>query len=167
MNNVIVGLIVVILVVVGGWWFLADRGDVVTETNQQATSTDRSATVTPPPSQSTSTGGTTSGAASPAPAPAGTPASAQVKSFTVHGSNFKFSPAEMRVKQGDRVRVTFVNDSGRHDWRLDAFRTGTAVLAAGASETVEFTADRKGTFEYYCSVGEHRTMGMVGNLIVE
>ena len=32
---------------------------------------------------------------------------------------------------------------------------------------VEFTVDKTGTFEYYCSVGQHRANGMVGNLIVE
>jgi plastocyanin len=28
-------------------------------------------------------------------------------------------------------------------------------------------ADKKGTFEYYCSVGQHRALGMKGKLVVE
>ena len=35
------------------------------------------------------------------------------------------------------------------------------------SAEVEFVASIAGTFEYYCSVGEHRAKGMKGNLIVE
>lgn len=90
-----------------------------------------------------------------------------VKSFTVDASNFAFSLKEMKVKQGDRVRIVFNNQSGFHDWKIDEFDAATKQLQAGQSETVEFVADKTGTFEYYCSVGQHRAMGMKGNLIVE
>ena len=33
--------------------------------------------------------------------------------------------------------------------------------------SVTFIADQEGSFEYYCSVGNHREEGMVGTLIVE
>ncbi|HTK60627.1 MAG TPA: plastocyanin/azurin family copper-binding protein [Candidatus Baltobacteraceae bacterium] len=89
------------------------------------------------------------------------------KAFTVVGDNFDFSLKEMRVKKGDRVRVTFKNAEGFHDFRLDEFNVATAKQQAGGEETVEFIADKAGTFEYYCSVGKHRQMGMKGNLIVE
>lgn len=89
------------------------------------------------------------------------------KSFTVTGSNFAFSQKEMRVKKGDTVRVTFTNTAGTHDWKLEGYNVGTKVLSQGASETVTFTADKTGSFTYYCSVGSHRAMGMVGTLIVE
>jgi uncharacterized cupredoxin-like copper-binding protein len=32
---------------------------------------------------------------------------------------------------------------------------------------VQFVADKTGTFEFYCSVGNHRQMGMVGTLVVQ
>ncbi len=91
----------------------------------------------------------------------------EVKEFTVRGNNFEFDVTEMRVNKGDTVRVTFVNEEGMHDWMLDEFDVGTPILQAGGSETVEFVADQAGKFEYYCSVGDHRQMGMVGTLIVE
>lgn len=91
----------------------------------------------------------------------------EVKEFTVRGNNFEFDVTEMRVNKGDTVRVTFVNEEGMHDWMLDEFDVGTPILQAGGSETVEFVADQAGEFEYYCSVGDHRQMGMVGTLIVE
>ena len=90
-----------------------------------------------------------------------------VKEFIVTGSNFKFTPTEMRVKQGDTVRVTFKNSTGTHDWKLDEFKAATKVLQGGQEETVEFVASKTGTFEYYCSVGTHRQMGMKGSLVVE
>ncbi len=92
----------------------------------------------------------------------------EVKTFEVTGEPFFFSLKEMKVKQGDTVKVTFSNKEGMHDWVLDEFEGAkTKTIAAGKSETVEFVADKKGTFEYYCSVGAHRANGMVGKLIVE
>jgi plastocyanin len=71
------------------------------------------------------------------------------------------------VKKGDKVKITFQNSVGNHDFVLDAFNIKTAVLGSGKSETVEFTADKTGQFEYYCSVGNHRQMGMTGTLVVQ
>lgn len=96
-----------------------------------------------------------------------TPEKSAVKTFEVVGEPFFFSIKEMKVKQGDTVRVVFTNKEGFHDWVIDEFGGKTKQLAAGQSETIEFVADKKGTFEYYCSVGAHRANGMVGNLIVE
>ena len=90
-----------------------------------------------------------------------------VREFTVNGSSFEFDPSEIRVKQGDKVRVTFNNLEALHDWRIDELGIATQQLSAGQSETVEFVASQAGTFEYYCSIGMHRQLGMVGKLIVE
>jgi len=81
--------------------------------------------------------------------------------------NFSFSKKEIRAKKGDTVKVTVTNNEGTHDWNLDEFGVKSGIVPAGSSKTVEFVADKTGTFEYYCSVGNHRQMGMVGNLVVE
>lgn len=89
------------------------------------------------------------------------------KKITVVGSSFRFSPNEIRVKKGDVVTIVFQNSGGLHDFVIDEFNVKTKQISGGESETVTFTADKTGTFEYYCSVGNHRQMGMKGNLIVE
>ncbi len=95
------------------------------------------------------------------------PAGATVKNFNVSGINFSFAPSEIRVKKGDTVRITFKSTSGMHDFKIDEFQAATKVIrATDAEEVIEFVADRTGTFEYYCSVGEHRKNGMKGKLIV-
>lgn len=91
----------------------------------------------------------------------------ELREFTVEGGNFNFSMAEIKVNQGDTVRITFVNKEGFHDLKLDEFNVATKQIKTGESETIEFVADKAGTFEYYCSVGSHRAQGMVGKLIVE
>jgi plastocyanin len=91
----------------------------------------------------------------------------EVKTFTVDAQNFSFSMKEIKVKKGDRVKIVLVNKGGFHDWVVDEFNAKTKQIGAGSTDTIEFTADKVGTFQFYCSVGNHRAMGMVGNLIVE
>lgn len=91
----------------------------------------------------------------------------EVKEFDVTGSPFKFDPASITVKKGDTVRINFTNAEGMHDWVIDEFNARTKVIKGGESETIEFVADKAGSFEYYCSVGNHRAQGMVGTLVVE
>lgn len=90
-----------------------------------------------------------------------------VMTFSVEGTPYSFTPDEIKVKRGDLVRIEFTSVNGLHDWVIDEYNARTAQLNTGQSETIEFIADKTGTFEYYCSVGNHRQMGMVGNLIVE
>ena len=94
--------------------------------------------------------------------------SGTVKEFAVEGKDFSFSPAEMTVKQGDTVRITFTNTGNmQHDFVIDELGVASKKLVGGEKEMIEFVADKAGTYEYYCSVGNHRAMGMVGTLTVE
>ena len=92
---------------------------------------------------------------------------ADVKEFTISGKNFNFAPNTMTVKKGDRVRITLANGDGFHDLVIDEFGVATKKINTGMTDVVEFTADKAGSFEYYCSVGSHRMMGMKGTLIVQ
>ena len=69
--------------------------------------------------------------------------------------------------RGDRVKIVLRNTEGFHDWKVDAFNAATQRINAGTEDIIEFTADTAGTYEYYCSVGDHRAKGMKGTLIVE
>ncbi|MDO8600386.1 MAG: cupredoxin domain-containing protein [bacterium] len=91
----------------------------------------------------------------------------QTKVFKITGQNFAFSQNEIRVKKGDRVKIEFESTGGFHDWTNDTFNARTAQVNTGGKAFVEFVADTTGEFEFYCSVGNHRQMGMKGKLIVE
>jgi plastocyanin len=95
------------------------------------------------------------------------------KVFVFTGENFKFISGgvenpEIRVSQGDKVRIEFLSTGGFHDWVLNEFDARTMrVNDDGERTSVEFIADKKGAFEYYCSVGSHRSLGMKGVFVVE
>lgn len=77
-----------------------------------------------------------------------------------------FSVKEIRVKKGDRVRVTVTNTKGMHDFVIDEFGVKQET-PLNEKTVIEFTADKAGTFEYYCSKPGHRARGQWGKLIVE
>ena len=96
-----------------------------------------------------------------------------IKTFVITSSRLRFymngiENPDMRVKEGDRVKIEFTSEEGFHDWRIDEFNAATQKVRPGNETTfVEFIADKKGKFEYYCTVGQHRANGMKGNFIVE
>ena len=89
--------------------------------------------------------------------------------FNITGGSFYFVPNEIRVKQGDTVTIIFNDVGGMHNFNLDAFNVKTKTINTGESDTVTFTANKKGTFEFYCAVGNgyHRMQGQIGALLVE
>jgi plastocyanin len=144
---------VVILVGVVGWMMLAGRNKTTTsKESAPAASQQAQATDAPKPTENAVAGVSTA------------PTQQDIK---VEGGSFYFKPNEIKVKKGDKVTVTFTNAGGLHDFVIDELNVKTKRLNAGQTEVVEFTPDKTGTFEFYCSVGNHRQMGMKGNLIVE
>jgi len=91
----------------------------------------------------------------------------QSKIFDISAENFSFSMDEIRVKKGDTVQINLLSADGFHDWVVDEFGAAAERVNTGQKSIVIFTADKAGEFEYYCSVGNHRAMGMKGKLIVE
>lgn len=90
-----------------------------------------------------------------------------VKEFSIDAVPFSFTPAIMEVNLGDTVKITLKNSKGTHDLKIDELNVATKTLNEGEEQTITFVADKVGTFEYYCSVGNHRAQGMVGTLTVQ
>jgi plastocyanin len=147
-------IVIVLLVVLAGgfWWYTAQTNDVTV--NVSGDTPPVTPTPTPSPTPTTTPQGTT-------------PTSAAVKEFTVTSTGVAFNQKTLSVNKGDRVRITYSNGGGTHDLRIDGYNVGTKVIQGGQKETFEFVADKAGTFEYYCSVGQHRQMGMKGTLTVK
>lgn len=146
---VILGIIVVAVILVGGV-FLATQKSSHASVKQMVQKTVTPTTVI---TQSTN-------AASPT-------AVMQQTTIAVEGGSFYFKPNTITVKKGEKVKIIFTNAGGIHDLVIDGYNVQTPRIPSGSSATVEFTADKVGTFAFYCSVGNHRQMGMAGTLTVE
>ena len=94
--------------------------------------------------------------------------SSQVKEFSLISNSFTFDPSTIEVNEGDKVRVKINNvDTIGHGFAVLDFGVNT-YLGPGKTETVEFTASKKGEFNFFCSFfcGKgHRDMK--GKLVVK
>ena len=180
-NSLIIGIVVALLLIGGVGWYLTARkasapanenqttetGAMEEENNRASSGADNPTDAMEDKQGNVMENTTTSGSAMDESSKADAMTDVQVKSFTIKGSNFKFEPSTITVNKGDTVKVTFENVGGFHDWVLEEFNVRTKQIGNGTTETVQFVADRTGSFEYYCSVGSHRQMGMKGTLIVK
>ncbi len=92
--------------------------------------------------------------------------SVPAKVFTVTGTNYAFDPSTITVNKGDTVKIIFKDDDGIHNLVVAGYGVSTRTINSG-QDVVEFVADKTGEFEYYCSVGSHRDLGMTGTLLVK
>lgn len=88
------------------------------------------------------------------------------KDIAIEARNFSFSLSSIRAKRGERVTLILKNTGGFHDLIIDEFGAATRRIRDGEEDTISFVAHKTGVFEYYCSVGNHRAMGMKGTLTV-
>lgn len=86
--------------------------------------------------------------------------------ISVEAGSFYYKPNLIRVKKGEKVKLTLNSVSMMHDFNIDELGVKVPLTKSGDSSTVTFTASKVGEFEFYCSVGQHRKMGQVGKLIV-
>ena len=91
----------------------------------------------------------------------------EVKVVNIEGGAFYFKPNEIRAKAGETVKIVFTNAGRIHDFVSDELSVQSSKISVGETTEVVFTPQTPGTFEFYCSVGNHRAMGMKGTLIVE
>ena len=90
-----------------------------------------------------------------------------VRTVDVIASRFKFEPSIIPVAQGERIRLRLRSADRDHHFAIKAFRVKALIPKTGEAVTVDFVADRTGTFEFtcaeYCGTGHS---GMKGKLVV-
>jgi heme/copper-type cytochrome/quinol oxidase subunit 2 len=86
--------------------------------------------------------------------------------LSMTADQFSFDPPVLRVKQGDRIRLTLQAADVVHGFYLDGHDIAVRV-EPGISRQVEFVADQVGKFRYRCSVscGTLHPF-MIGELVV-
>ena len=91
----------------------------------------------------------------------------EINTISIEGGNFYFKPNEIRVKKGEKVKIVLTSKEGIHNFVIDDFNVQTEEISDGKTTEIVFTPTQSGTFEFYCSLGNHRALGMKGSLIVE
>ena len=76
---------------------------------------------------------------------------AEVKEFKITAKQFAFTPDTIEVNKGDKVRLIVTSLDVPHGIAIKEYDINER-LEVGKPTTIEFTADKQGTFTTYCSV---------------
>jgi cytochrome c oxidase subunit 2 len=92
---------------------------------------------------------------------------AETREIQVTAKKYEFDPTTITVKRGERVKLIITALDHDHGFNLEAFQIDK-LLKKGQATTIEFTADKTGTFPFHCShfcgMGHGK---MKGQLVVE
>ena len=111
------------------------------------------------------------------------------RTITLQAKNVKFVPDKLTISMGSVIELKLENlDATEHDFQVDGLDAdvmsggsmnaehggghGGAMMVAVhtmANEmgSVVFMANKKGTYNFYCTITGHKEAGMVGTLTVE
>ena len=88
------------------------------------------------------------------------------RELTLTASNYRFSPSRLEVAQDDLIKLTVQSQDVAYSLTIDEYRLSKRV-PAGGSTTLEFRADRAGTFPFYSNLSnDSRHAQMRGELVV-
>ena len=74
-----------------------------------------------------------------------------IKSFSLTARQWSFEPSTITVKKDDTVRLSIASVDVRHGFKLPTFGVD-ATLEPNQTTTVEFVADKAGTFSFFCNI---------------
>jgi len=86
------------------------------------------------------------------------------KEFRMTAKQFAFEPEVIEVSKGDRVKLTVTSTDVPHGISIPEYGINER-LDVGKPVTIEFTADKEGTFTAFCSIfcgsGHSRMKGKI------
>jgi len=94
-------------------------------------------------------------------------ATSSVHEIPMTAKKYEYSPSSIHVKKGEHVKLLITALDHDHGFKLPAFDI-QQDLKEGETTTIEFTADKAGTFRFGCShVCGFGHRGMKAELVVE
>ena len=88
------------------------------------------------------------------------------RTFAITARNYAFTPNRIEMTKDDLVSLTIEGADQVHSFAIDEFRIAKRI-APGTTVTIEFRADRAGSFNYYCNIAaDSGCKAMRGTLVV-
>ena len=92
---------------------------------------------------------------------------AGIKEFKITARQFAFEPSTIEVNKGDKVKLIVTSIDVPHGFAISEYKINK-MLEPNKPVAIEFTADKQGTFPFFCSIicGTGH-ISMKGELIVK
>lgn len=92
----------------------------------------------------------------------------ETREIVVEGDEYMFSPKAISLTKGETVKITFKN-MGKlpHNLVITELGVSTKTIAGGQTDSVTVTANKTGMYSFFCSVANHRQLGMEGDVEVK
>lgn len=88
--------------------------------------------------------------------------------INVAGTEYNLIPKSINLEAGKPVKIVYKNTGTLpHDLVITELGVRTKVIGGGKEDTLIFTPDKSGNFTFFCSVGNHRQLGMEGSVRVK
>lgn len=90
-----------------------------------------------------------------------------VYKITMIARDTQFVPNVLQAKAGSKVEIRFHNEGEEpHNITFRTLPYKSATIHKGQATNVDIVTPAPGRYEFYCSVGNHAQLGMVGHLNV-
>lgn len=152
-KGIIVFVLVILVVLAGALWYL--NTDTSSVQNAQNSKEANPASFAPVNEESSPASGPSSQEKTPE------KTEESVHEISISAKRFEFTPSVIRVKQGEHIKLTLTSADTQHGIALPDFN-------AQGRDIIEFVANKKGTFTFYCNTycGSGHSE-MKGTLVVE
>jgi cytochrome c oxidase subunit 2 len=85
--------------------------------------------------------------------------------ITVTAKKYEFSPSTIEVKAGQPVEITFQSEDTKHGFECKELGLEKVVFEKDKPETVTFTPEKPGTYEFkcarFCGMGHSKMKGQI------
>lgn len=97
------------------------------------------------------------------PEPTMDPNALQIK---IEAGSYYYKPDTITAKKGQKIQIVMNSVDMVHNFNIDELDVHGPMVKSGETKIIEFTPEKVGTFEYYCSVANHRAKGQIGKITV-
>ena len=91
--------------------------------------------------------------------------------YSLSLDNYFYLPNKITAEPGEKLVLRLNVEGGMHDFKIDELNVQSKTIEKGDQDTVEFIipkdADTGKTYEFYCSIGNHKQLGMKGTITVK
>jgi heme/copper-type cytochrome/quinol oxidase subunit 2 len=89
-----------------------------------------------------------------------------VKEIFIDSFSYGFTPNTIELTKGEKVVLYINNKGGFHSFSIPSSNIEVQT-PSGETTAVEYTAEKEGTFEFKCTIGNHAAQGQKGTIIVK